>query len=68
MINYSLEELNGFFRVWFFVGTFHFIGIYSQLAASVNLVLGGHDEHVSQCGLRALRLACAAEQLIEFAA
>ena len=29
------------------VGTFHFIGIYSQLAASVNLVLEGHDENMS---------------------
>ena len=37
--------------------------IYSQLAAMRNLVLGGHVEHVSQCGLRALRFACTAEQL-----
>ena len=50
------------------LGTWHFIVIYSQPAAIDNVVLGGHDEHVSQCGLRALRLACAAEQLIEFAA
>ena len=63
MKNYSLEELNGFFLGWFFWVLSAWNIIYSQLAASVNLVLGGHDEgHVSQCRLRTLWFAGTAEQ------
>ena len=61
--NCSREELDGFFMVGSFWVLSAWNIIYSQLAASVNLVLGGHDEgHVSQCRLRTLWFAGTAEQ------